>query len=438
MFPHSLSHLSDFSSGRSTETRDLISNLYPHIQLKNGEVVRTLASYLPEKAINNTVMVSFTDSSYLESFYASYNISRLDRFSNFIIVAVDLKAYEVLKAKNYPVAYYQSTDLSNEKTEKESLYESKDWKAKMANKIKIIRQAVVLNYNVLLFDSDVFLFQDPLPSILSLDDYDLIAQQDTSVCAGFMFFRPTLQSLTFLNLVLKTMRLLHLSDQPAIGVLLAMNTQPSLRWTLLPTESFSSGRVFFNEHQFYWDEVTPSQVIMHNNFVKGYGNKLYRLKEMKLYPLDADGEYSDPDAKYIMLDHVGEGKERRALVTLIEVANHLNRSFVLPTFDCPPTIHLAKCNLCGIDPQCQAAIMRKAALPWKEHVFFENLHIPDKIKTAYNRTRIQFLRSKRDCRGNSVCIPWNWKMNAVSFIVQSLAPYSDQPVIVIPTVDAFL
>ena len=115
-----------------------------NIQLKSGEVVRTLASYLPEKAINNTVMVSFTDSSYLESFYASYNISRLDRFSNFIIVAVDLKAYEVLKAKNYPVAYYQSTDLSNEKTEKESLYESKDWKAKMANKIKIIRQAVVL------------------------------------------------------------------------------------------------------------------------------------------------------------------------------------------------------------------------------------------------------------------------------------------------------
>ena len=129
-------------------------------------------------------MVSFTDSSYLESFYASYNISRLDRFSNFIIVAVDLKA------KNYPVAYYQSTDLSNEKTEKESLYESKDWKAKMANKIKIIRQAVVLNYNVLLFDSDVFLFQDPLPSILSLDDYDLIAQQDTSVCAGFMYTLP--------------------------------------------------------------------------------------------------------------------------------------------------------------------------------------------------------------------------------------------------------
>lgn len=29
-------------------------------------------------------------------------------------------------------------------------------------------------------------------------------------------------------------------------------------------------------------------------------------------------------------------------------------------------------------------------------------------------------------------------MNTVSFIVQSLAPYADQPVIVIPTLDAFL
>ena len=182
-----------------------------------------------------------------------------------------------------------------------------------------------------------------------------------------------------------------------------MNTQPSLRWTLLPAESFSSGRVFFGQHQFYWDRVKSSQVIMHNNFVKGYGNKLYRLKEMKLYPLDADGEYSNPDAKYIMLKHVGEGKERRALTTLIEVANRLNRSFVLPTFACPPTIPLAKCNLCGVDPQCQAAIMRKAVLPWKEHVFFENSHVPKPIQSAYRTSkRILFLRSRRDCKGNAV------------------------------------
>ena len=182
-----------------------------------------------------------------------------------------------------------------------------------------------------------------------------------------------------------------------------MNTQPSLRWTLLPAESFSSGRVFFGEHQFYWDKVESSQVIMHNNFVKGYGNKLYRLKEMQLYPLDADGEYSNPDAKYLMLGRVGEGKDRRALSILVDVANRMNRSFVLPTFACPPTIRLARCNLCGVDPQCRMAIMRKAVLPWKEHVFFENSHVPKQIKAAYRKSkRILFSRSRKECKGHSI------------------------------------
>ena len=56
----------------------------------------------------------------------------------------------------------------------------------MVNKIKIIRQAVLLGYNILLFDSDVLLFKDPLHPIVDLVDYDLVSQKDTSVCAGFM------------------------------------------------------------------------------------------------------------------------------------------------------------------------------------------------------------------------------------------------------------
>lgn len=40
-------------------------------------------------------MLTFTDSSYLESFYASYVVSKLDQYRNFIVVAVDLNAYTV-------------------------------------------------------------------------------------------------------------------------------------------------------------------------------------------------------------------------------------------------------------------------------------------------------------------------------------------------------
>ena len=43
----------------------------------------------------------------------------------------------------------------------------------------------------------------------------------------------------------------------------------------------------------------------HNNYVVGYQNKIYRLKETGLYQFDIDGEYSSLTAKYLVLDHYG-------------------------------------------------------------------------------------------------------------------------------------
>lgn len=40
----------------------------------------------------------------------------------------------------------------------------------------------------------------------------------------------------------------------------------------------------------------------HNNYVVGYENKIYRLKETGLYSLDIDGEYSSLTAKYLVLE----------------------------------------------------------------------------------------------------------------------------------------
>ena len=41
------------------------------------------------------VLVTFTDSSYLEAFYSSYQISHLANYSNFLVVAMDPDAYFV-------------------------------------------------------------------------------------------------------------------------------------------------------------------------------------------------------------------------------------------------------------------------------------------------------------------------------------------------------
>ena len=62
---------------------------------KQGKPVVTLADIVPRVAVNGVVMLTFTDSSYLESFYSSYDVSRLSQYRNFIVVAVDMNAYEV-------------------------------------------------------------------------------------------------------------------------------------------------------------------------------------------------------------------------------------------------------------------------------------------------------------------------------------------------------
>lgn len=81
---------------------------------------------------------------------------------------------------------FQSDLLSQDQMKKESTFQSTVWLEKMAIKIKIIREVILLNCDVLLFDSDVILVQDPFPSLLSYPSYDIVAQKDILVCAGFM------------------------------------------------------------------------------------------------------------------------------------------------------------------------------------------------------------------------------------------------------------
>ena len=43
----------------------------------------------------------------------------------------------------------------------------------------------------------------------------------------------------------------------------------------------------------------------HVNYVVGINNKNYKLKEMKMYKLDVNGEYSNPEAKYLTIEKWG-------------------------------------------------------------------------------------------------------------------------------------
>ena len=82
-----------------------------------------------------------------------------------------------------------------------------------------------------------------------------------------------------------------------------------------------------------------------------------------------------------MLDTFDEGP----LIMLVNIANMMHRHIVLPVFICPqPSPPERKCNLCGHNPiQCHHEVMKRAQLPWKEHVFFHNKHVPEIVKKDY-------------------------------------------------------
>ena len=67
-----------------------------------------------------------------------------------------------------------------------SLFGTHVFKQKMNAKQRIIREVLLLNCSILLFDSDVLLLKDPLPGILALDPVDMLAQKDERVNSGFV------------------------------------------------------------------------------------------------------------------------------------------------------------------------------------------------------------------------------------------------------------
>lgn len=297
------------------------------------------------------------------------------------------------------MAFFNITALAGANTTVSSLFGTSAFKQKMNAKQRIIREVLLLNCSVLLFDSDVLLLKDPLPGILALDPVDMLAQKDERVNSGFVsqsrtsfthsFFRPTLASIHFLNHVIHYMPVWGLSDQPTTNRLIEENRVPAFRWGLLPEREYSSGLVFFRSHQFQWDPIggarcnhsleESSQITIHNNYIMGEWNKMYRLREMGLYPFDRNQEYSSTTAKYLVLEeshriagasalHLG-GFENRSLSVGVELANRLHRSFVVPILPCSDEVQLQKCNLCGNQFRfCHHDILKRAVFPWKEHV----------------------------------------------------------------------
>ena len=249
--------------------------------------------------------------------------------------------------------YVSAVGISSEASKRGSIITGDEFQRKVLNKMTFIRSIVDTGFTVLFMDCDILLFQNPWPvlSQYTARNADMVAQKDYTLNSGFMLLFPTSATTTLLRFAYYHMVRRRERDQEAIQF--AMRFQPSYRLKLLPESSFSNGRVFFAHHQFYWDAIRKDEVMMHNNFIIGSENKIYRLREMKLYNEDTDEYYSSPTRKYLMADV--EEKRRNSTLYLMQVAvlcRILNRTFLLPTFLCPSHFSVTKCNLCRGELMC--------------------------------------------------------------------------------------
>lgn len=181
---------------------------------------------------------------------------------------------------------------------------------KMQSKLALIKTVLSNGFSLLYMDSDVILLKDPFPYLQNITGYDLIAQKDVNVCTGFMYIRSTNQSIALMT------RAYEIVQQPGmrdpITVLTALN-ELSMPFLLLPIRFFPSGGDFFNRYQYYWDKrgscdssaliIDNDYYIFHNNYVRGRFGKELRFKEMKLYTLNVDGEYSAM-RKYLTVERI--------------------------------------------------------------------------------------------------------------------------------------
>ena len=271
--------------------------------------------------------------------------------------------------------FYHPSNVDSSALQQSSVITSKSFYKKVVNKLTYLSRLMSIGFRVLYMDCDIILFKDPWPVLnqYSEENTDVVTQKDDSLNSGFMFLLPTAITRAFLKSGARYMVSNNELDQESLVAVLGRH--PGLRLVLLPEDQFSSGRVFFSQHQFYWDPISPQQIMMHNNYIVGSENKFYRWREMRFYDDDSDGYYSSSERRYLMVDASEERKNNTLYLHQVAVLSRLlNRTFLLPTFLCPPTIPLEKCNLCRNDVECFKRFRLLIQMQYRDYVVFHIIY----------------------------------------------------------------
>ena len=281
--------------------KETVSSLAKQSNETINEGMIQVETLIRNKAINNTIILYCTDNSYLDLFLNDYYASKLWIYNNLVVTCFDRLCYKKLSALNIPVALLNIESDASVDITKPAICHTKAFHNKVQYKLVLWDKALSMNLRILYVDTDVILLKNPLHYLNSLTGYDIIGQRDHYLCSGFMYMYPTK------NTKLAVKRAIHIrptlkdaNDQSSL--IAGIRENKKFKLLLLPSTLFPSGEVFFASHSYYWDPINANQITIHNNFIHGLENKLYRFKEIKMYRLNRNQEYSNPQAKYLTVE----------------------------------------------------------------------------------------------------------------------------------------
>ena len=245
---------------------------------------------------------------------------------------------------------------------------SKEFSLVASFKFTVVRYLLTLNVTVLYSDSDIILFQNPFHYLHSINTDSIIFQQDGSICTGFFFIKPTPLSIDLLDHSLQVINMTKKGDQRGmIEAYKASNLTP----VLLSNSSFLNGNVFFHSHQYSWDEISPSLIMMHNNYIRGYECKRLRMLEMGFM---RRREKDNESNLYLTAESLPFDKRaiRSQLQLLVSLSNQLNRILIIPPIKC--TKGRGFCTICNQEgPNCYWDVLQQLKNGYRESVGMDEM-----------------------------------------------------------------
>ena len=348
---------------------------------------------------NRTVIIVTVDLAFVDMAINMFETSfRKFNITNYVFVCSQPLATDTLLSNGINAITLWKDDQGDKKSD----YSSKAFNRKTRYKTLATTLALSLGFTVLLMDVDIIFLKNPFP-FLTCDSCDIIFQSEGAEWnpnTGFYLAFPTNSSLKLHLLALDSYKLGEVfNDQDAIHYIVQdMKDSAELRVKFLNRTLFPNGVRYFEDgcRMFAGDHNCQDCVIVHNNDIISYSNKVYRFKEHLMWFVDSDGYYSNKQAKYIIYQNSLKLKscaetrkvEINSLKTALALGHLLNRIVILPKFHCSE--HTVKRCFkprreawCNIQEHLNMTkIDRELPDKYREQTFLSHDKVPDAIKKS--------------------------------------------------------